>query len=64
MLEKRRRANHHPKLPPGLTPHQVSAQTESYFWGPVSVKLDDEGRLYVTESSRHRIQVYQRGSEK
>ena len=60
MMERRRRANHHPELPPGLTPHQVSAQTESYFWGPVSVKLDAEGRLYVTESSRHRIQVYQR----
>ena len=58
--ERRDRANLHPDLPSGLTPHQVSAQTESYFWGPVSVKLDVQGRLYVVESSRHRIQVYQR----
>ena len=42
------------------TPYQVSSQTESYFWGATSVNLDDEGRLYVTESSRHRIQIYQR----
>ena len=42
------------------TPYHVSSQTEPYFWGPVSVKLDKEQRLYVTESGRHRIQVYQR----
>ena len=62
MMEKRQRANLHPELAPHLSPHQVSAQIEAYFWAPASVKLDDEGRLYVTESSRHRIQVYQRGS--
>ena len=26
----------------------------------VSVNLDGEGRLYVTEMSRHRVQIYQR----
>jgi NHL repeat len=26
----------------------------------MSVKLDDEGQLYVTESNRHRIQIYGR----
>ena len=60
--ERRDRANLHPNLPSGLTPHQVSAHTESFFWGPVSVKLDPQGKLYVTESSRHRIQVYRRAS--
>ncbi len=60
MMARRNRADLHPELPPGLTPHQVSARIESYFWGPVSVKLDGEGRLFVTESSRHRIQVYGR----
>ena len=59
-MARRSRANLHPRLPDGLTPHQVSARIESYFWGPVSVKLDGRGRLFVTESSRHRIQVYAR----
>ena len=43
-----------------VTPHEESARTEPYFWGPVSVKLDSEGRLYVTETNRHRIQIYER----
>jgi DNA-binding beta-propeller fold protein YncE len=61
--EKRTRemANLIPELPPHLnTPHHISSQTEPYFWGPVSVKLDRESRLYVTETNRHRIQVYQK----
>ena len=50
-----------PDLPPQLdTPYLISAQTEQYFWGPVSVNLDTEGRLYVTETNRHRIQIYQK----
>ena len=50
-----------PGLPPHLsTPYQVSSQTEPYFWGPVSVKLDEQGRLYVTECNRARFQVYER----
>ena len=43
-------------------PHEESSHIEKFFWSPVSVKLDDEGRLYVTESNRHRIQIYQRVS--
>ena len=43
-------------------PHEESSHFEKLFWSPVSVKLDDEGRLYVTESNRHRIQIYQRAS--
>ncbi len=43
------------------TPYLVSSQTEPYFCGPASVKLDEEGRLYVTETARNRFQVYQRG---
>ena len=39
-------------------PHEESAHIEKFFWGPTSVKLDSSGRLYVTESNRHRIQVY------
>lgn len=42
------------------TPYQVSSQTEPYFWGPVSVTLDRDNRLYVSETNRHRVQIYQK----
>lgn len=59
--ETRAMSNLIPTLPPHLnTPHHISSQTEPYFWGPVSVKLDQAGRLYVTEANRHRIQIYQK----
>ena len=49
------------ELPTHLnSPYHVSSQTEHLFWGPVSVKLDTENRFYVTEHSRHRIQIFQR----
>ncbi len=41
-------------------PHEESSHIEKYFWAPVSVKLDASGRLYVTESNRHRLQTYTR----
>ncbi len=41
------------------TPYHTSSQVEPYFWGPVSVRFDSEGRLYVVETNRHRFQVYQ-----
>ena len=43
-------------------PHEESSHIEKLFWGPISVKLDQAGRLYVTESNRHRVQVYERES--
>ena len=39
-------------------PHEVSSHIEKYFWAPMSVTLDGKGRLFVTESNRHRVQVY------
>ena len=42
------------------SPYHTSSQTEPIFWGPVSVKIDEEDKLFVTEHSRHRIQVYSR----
>ena len=41
-------------------PHEESSHIERYFWCPASVKLDSQGRLYVTETNRHRLQVYRR----
>jgi len=35
-------------------------EAEKRFWGAVSVRVDDTGRLYVVEHSRHRIQIYER----
>ena len=57
----RQRADLLPKLAEEVdSPYEESARIERYFWGPASVKLDNEGRLYVTETNRHRVQVYER----
>ncbi len=57
----RQMANLVPDLPDHLdTPYLISAQSEPYFWGPVSLRLDQEERLFVVEANRHRIQIYQR----
>ncbi len=40
--------------------HDESSQIEKLFWAPVSVKLDSSCRLLVTESNRHRIQVFRK----
>ena len=60
--EARSRANLEPDIEyPVDDPHEESSHIEKYFWSPVSVKLDRAGNLYVTESNRHRIQVFARG---
>ena len=60
----RARANLEPEIDYFVDePHEESSHIEKYFWSPVSVKLDRDGNLYVTESNRHRIQVYQPGVE-
>ena len=41
-------------------PHEESSHIEKLFWAPTSVYLDGEGLLYVTESNRHRIQIYRK----
>jgi DNA-binding beta-propeller fold protein YncE len=59
--ETRQTSNLVPPLPPHLnTPYHISSQTEPYFWGPVSVTLDRQNRLYVPETNRHRVQIYQK----
>ena len=35
-----------------------SGTIEKFFWAPTSVKLDDEGRIYIADTCRYRIQVY------
>ncbi len=41
-------------------PHEESSHIEKYFWAPTSVKLDNDSRVVVTESNRHRVQVFVR----
>ena len=36
----------------------TSAKIEKLFWGPTAIKLDNQGRVYVVDSARHRIQIY------
>ena len=37
----------------------ANPEQEKLFWGPTGIKLDAAGRLYVVESCRHRIQIYE-----
>ena len=48
MWEERERA-------PGL-------EREKLFWGPTAVEVDNEGRIFVVDSGRSRIQVYRKQS--
>ena len=41
-----------------------SASTEKLFWGPTSVRVDAQGRVYVVDSMRHRIQIYQKVADR
>lgn len=38
-------------------PHEESSHIEEFFWGPTSVKIHQD-KLFVTESNRHRVQIY------
>ena len=41
-------------------PSEISARMEPYFWDPVSVQLDEDGRVYVLETGRHRFQIFEK----
>ena len=59
--EARSRANLEPELEYfNDDPFEESSHIEKLFWGPVSVLLDANERLFVTETHRHRLQVYER----
>jgi len=52
-------ANLEPVVDPAAERHrEESANIEKYLWGPTAVKVDSEGRLYIVESCRHRVQIY------
>ena len=58
--EIRMKANLEPELDllSSEYPREESASIEKLFWGPTSVKVDDQSRIYVVDSCRHRIQIY------
>ena len=39
--------------------HIVSAHIEKYFWAPMALAVSPDNRLFVTESNRHRIQIFE-----
>ena len=45
--------------PPARRDREISAGVEGFLWGPSAVELDGEGRLYIADTLRHRLQVYQ-----
>ena len=61
-LEARQESDLEPELDPSTPdfPRHQSAAVEKFFWGPTSVKVDDQGRVYVVDSRRHRIQIYRK----
>ena len=36
---------------------------EKVLWAPVAVKVDDNGRVFIADTTRHRFQVYQKNTE-
>jgi DNA-binding beta-propeller fold protein YncE len=40
--------------------YEESARIEPYFWDPVDVVLDEQERVYVLETCRHRFQIYEK----
>ena len=59
--ERRARESFVPVYEPDTDdPSEVSARMEPYFWDPVSVELDAEGRVYVLETGRYRFQIFER----
>ena len=63
LLEERDNANLHPPVqstPWGSLVRDESANVEGLLWGPTAVKVDTDGRLFIVDSLRHRIQVYER----
>jgi len=63
-LEEREKANMEPELnlAQGNFSSDESASVEKLFWGPTTVKVDDQGRVFVVDTSRHRIQVFVKDS--
>lgn len=63
LLDERDRSDLHPPVhatPWGSFLRDESANVESLLWGPTAVKVGADGSLFIVDSLRHRIQVYER----
>ena len=60
-LELRERAVMEPELPPDASARDRSRSIEKLLWGPTSVALDEEDRVYIVDTCRHRLQIYRKG---
>ena len=59
--EQRARVSYVPIYEPDTDDvREVSARMEPYFWDPCSVIVDQENRVYVLETCRHRFQIFER----
>ena len=43
--------------------HEISSHIEKYFWAPMSLSISEDDHLFVLESNRHRIQIFEIRSE-
>ena len=61
-FEEREKADLEPQvdLPAKDYLRNESANIEKLFWGPTTVKIDDQGRIYVVDTGRARVQIYTR----
>lgn len=61
-LEEREKADLEPTLDLAAEDYlrNQSASIEKLFWGPTAVKVDKDGRVYVVDTNRARVQIYTR----
>ncbi len=61
-LAERQKADMEPEPEPWPVDiaHNESAAIEKLFWGPTSIRVDHEGRIFVADSCRYRVQIYQK----
>ena len=61
LLEVRLQSDMEPPLDPpvGELFRNEPAAIEKLFWAPTTVKVDPEGKVYVVDTGRHRIQIYE-----
>ena len=56
----RERVNLDPSMVRSRERAQGLKEREKLFQGPIAVEVDDEGRIFVVECSRQRLQVYRK----
>ena len=62
LFEGRQKADMEPPLDPAVGEffRNEPGGIEKYFWAPTTVKVDPQGKVYVVDTGRHRIQIYEK----